>query len=117
MRRPQAQSRRGPATPLLCSRNEYVLFEPRQLFVIDVFPDFTMELGERRVRAVFLELAQHAVAEAGDQQDFLVGRGVEIDRDEQSSVELRALLFGQRAEGVVEVFDGLEWPLGHNRLR
>src|SRR5262245_48353604 len=90
-RRPRARPRRGAATSLLANRNEHVLFEPRQFLVVYVFTDFAVELCQRRIRTVLLELAQHAVAQAGNQQDFFVGRRVQVDGNEQSSVELGAL--------------------------
>ena len=58
----------------------------------DVLADFLRELRVGLPRPVLVELADHALARSGYQQDLLGRGGVEVDVDERLLVEGHRLL-------------------------
>ena len=93
---------------LLADRD--VAFEPRDFFLAHVFADLAAELLDAVVGPVFLELAQHAVAEAGDRQNVLVAGRVQVDGHEHVLLQPRELR-------LVDVFVDLAPKHGERHVR
>src|SRR5687767_14374809 len=85
-------------------REPYVLLEASELLRVYVLPDFAAEVVHVGPGAVLLELVQHPVADAGDQEDLLVAGGVRVDRRPDLRVDAVALLLREvlRGEHLVE---------------